>query len=283
MGIRTPYGVLALKGYGYGVATGGTSSSITVSSQAYTLLTFTADGTLTVGKAGLFDVLMFGGGAGGQQYASGSGGGGGGGGIVNTTIYLPATTYAITVGAGGISGTLTSATGASFGRASIIGTIPNAYVTAVGGFGQVSQVDGSGEGVIGCGNGSTFTAGNNGISNAQGFKGGNAAGAATAGGGGGGTTAVGGNGSSTTGGAGGAGYDVSAFISGSALYKGGGGGGGGSVTGGAGGSSVGGAGGAVSGVGSAAAANTAGGGGGGAGTSVGGAGGSGIVYVRFKV
>ena len=33
---------------GYGVATGGTSSSITVSSEAYTLLSFTSDSTLTV-------------------------------------------------------------------------------------------------------------------------------------------------------------------------------------------------------------------------------------------
>ena len=45
-------------GFSYGVATGGTSSSITVSSQNYTLLTFTSTGTLTVATAGLFDYLI---------------------------------------------------------------------------------------------------------------------------------------------------------------------------------------------------------------------------------
>ena len=68
---------------GYGVATGGTSSSITDSSQAYTLLSFTSDGTLTVSAAGLFDVLLVGGGGGGGSEngsTAGAGGGGGGGG-----------------------------------------------------------------------------------------------------------------------------------------------------------------------------------------------------------
>ena len=45
---------------GYGVASGGTSSSITVSGDSYTLLTFTSDGTLTVATAGWFDVLLVG-------------------------------------------------------------------------------------------------------------------------------------------------------------------------------------------------------------------------------
>jgi hypothetical protein len=43
-------------GASYGTATGGSSSSITVGGQNYTLLTFTSDATLTVTKAGLFDV-----------------------------------------------------------------------------------------------------------------------------------------------------------------------------------------------------------------------------------
>jgi hypothetical protein len=59
----------------YGVATGGTSSSVTVGGVNYTLLTFTSSGTLTVTKAGLFDLMFFGGGAGG-----GGGGGNAGGG-----------------------------------------------------------------------------------------------------------------------------------------------------------------------------------------------------------
>ena len=44
----------------YGVATGGTSYSITVSSITYTLLVFTSDANLVVSTGGLFDVLMVG-------------------------------------------------------------------------------------------------------------------------------------------------------------------------------------------------------------------------------
>ena len=90
----------------YGVATGGTSSSITVSGQAYTLLTFTASGTLTVATAGLFEILAFGAGGGGGGNASGStkGGGGAGGGCkVQAIVYLSAN-QTITVGAGGTGG-----------------------------------------------------------------------------------------------------------------------------------------------------------------------------------
>ena len=45
-------------GIGYGAATRGSSSSISVGGQSYTLLTFTSSGTLTVSTAGLFDVLL---------------------------------------------------------------------------------------------------------------------------------------------------------------------------------------------------------------------------------
>jgi len=48
-----------------GVATGGTSSSITVGGLNYTLLAFTTSGTLTVTKSGLFDFLLFARGGGG--------------------------------------------------------------------------------------------------------------------------------------------------------------------------------------------------------------------------
>jgi hypothetical protein len=64
----------------YGNASGGTSSSITASGVGYTLLTFTSDGTLTVNRSGLFDLLLVGGGgAGGGFGCAGDGGGGGGG------------------------------------------------------------------------------------------------------------------------------------------------------------------------------------------------------------
>ena len=74
----------------YGVATGGTSSSITVGGINYTLLTFTSSSTLTVTKSGLFDVLLFGGGGGGGSGSNAfsfiAGGGGGAGGLVQQTI-----------------------------------------------------------------------------------------------------------------------------------------------------------------------------------------------------
>jgi len=80
----------------YGTATGGTSSSITVGGQAYTLLTFTATGTLTVTNAGLFDYVFVGpGGAGGTNGR----GGGAGGCISQGTVYLSAN-ETITIGAG---------------------------------------------------------------------------------------------------------------------------------------------------------------------------------------
>lgn len=92
-------------GIGYGVATGGTSSSITVSSVAFTMLTFTAAGTLTVTKAGLIDLLVIGGGSSGQAAWFGNGrpgaAGGGAGGALEATSYFDIGTYAVVVGAGG--------------------------------------------------------------------------------------------------------------------------------------------------------------------------------------
>ena len=80
----------------YGVATGGSSSSITVGGVNYTLLTFTSSGTLTVSQAGLFDILAVGGGGAGGLRTTISGGGaaggagGGGGAVQQTTMYLSA-------------------------------------------------------------------------------------------------------------------------------------------------------------------------------------------------
>jgi hypothetical protein len=274
---------------GYGTATGGTSSSITVSGQAYTLLTFTSTGTLTVTQSGLFDCMVWsagGGGAGGIGTSSYTGGGGAGaGGYFQQTLFLDAN-QTITVGAGGAGGG-NEAYG-SRGNTSSVGTL----IAMIGGSaGQgYSTAGNNNQGFGPCGSGgagyanwitlsvlpydtSFGKAGGNGVNN---FTGGA--------GGGGGVTAAGSNGASSNGGAGGAGFDVSAFIGGSALFKGGGGGGAGPGTGGAGGSSVGGAGASgANNAGGTAAANTASGGGSATGTSTGGAGGSGIVYVRFKV
>jgi hypothetical protein len=287
-------------GIGYGTATGGSSSSITVGGQNYTLLEFTSSSTLTVTKAGLFDVLVCaGGGGGGGNGApnSNSTGGGGAGGILQSTIYLDANAT-VTIGgggAGGVGGASISLPGSSssIGGARGVSVAGGGrgfgnYVGGVGQYGSTSVMGGSGGGGLNSNEAPRRTGAASmapGVSGEAGGDGANSNTAGQGGGGGGGATAVGGNASGTTGGAGGAGYDVSAFIGGSALFKCGGGGGGG-TTGGAGGSSVGGAGGSNA-NGTAAGANTASGGGGngntGANTRSGGNGGSGIIYVRFEV
>lgn len=278
-GKAAPAGIGVVEGYG--VATGGTG--VVAGPTGYNYTSFTSDGTLTVTTAGLFDVLLVGGGNAGYGWAGGagySGGGGGAGGVLQQTIYLAAATYTVDVGAGGAGSA--GNVRPSQGFPSVIGAGINA-ISAAGGItffpdnGATGAVGGEIASSGGCHNSATSSATNN----AQGNKGGASTGINNAGGGGG-FGAVGSAGSSTTGGAGGAGYDVSAFIGGSALFKAGGGGGGGSGAGGAGGSSVGGAG-VTSGTGNAPAANTGSGGGGTTNTGQGGAGSSGIIYVRFKV
>ena len=255
-------------GTSYGVATGGSSSSITVGGVNYTMLTFTASGTLTVSKAGLFDVLVVGGGSGGNSYSTGANGGGAGGVAIQTVYYSANQT--VTIGAGGTAGAFTSP---HTGNPSAIGTKPD-LIGAPGGVCAINQ-SGAAQGSIGGISGSIAGQANGGVDNIYGFKGGDSS-ATNNGGGGGGNTAVGGNGTTNVGGNGGAGYDASAWRGESAgtTYYAGGGGGGGATTNGTGG---------VGGGGTAAAggANTGGGGGGNAGTANNG--GSGIVLVRFKV
>jgi hypothetical protein len=108
-------------GISYGVATGGTSSSITDNSIAYTLLSFTSDGTLTVTKAGLFDILCVGGGGGGgaQLYGGEPTGGGGGGMACISTLFLPVASYTVDVGVGGAGGDSNTHAG-SLGETSVI-------------------------------------------------------------------------------------------------------------------------------------------------------------------
>jgi hypothetical protein len=275
---------------GYGVATGGASTAITVGGTAYTLLTFTSTGTLTVTKAGLFDCMVWsagGGGAGGiGTITYGGGGGAGAGGYLQQTLYLSANTT-ITVGAGGAGGG--NEQYGSRGNNSSVGT-PFIMIGGGAGQGYSNTVNNNQNFGASTSGGACITQitslGILAFGSTYGFAGGTGSNGLSQGaGGGGGTGAIGANASGTNGGAGGAGFDVSAFIgSGSALFKGGGGGGAGTGTGGAGGSSIGGTGasGANS-AGGAAGANTCSGGGSATGISTGGAGGSGIVYVRFKV
>ena len=257
----------------YGTATGGTSSSITVGGDSYTLLTFTASGTLTVTKAGIFDLLVIGGGGGsGHRDTAGPGrlpGGGGAGGYSAQTVYLDAN-VSIVVGAGG-----------AVSNNGVWGTGSNSYFkqlasTGGGGGGNIRAPGAGGPGASG-GGGMYSTAGGAG----DGITGNNGGtGSTTSGGGGGGAGGAGGNGSGGNGGAGGNGLDASAFRGETAgtTYYAGGGGGGGSSTGGSGGLGGGGNGAAPnSATGVAGTANTGGGGGGPNNT-----GGSGVVLVRFK-
>ena len=269
-------------GTGYGAATGGSSSSITVSGVNYTLLTFTSTGTLTVTKAGFFDYLLVGAGS-GCLYCDGAfpNGGGGGGAIVSGSVYLSANTT-ITIGAGG-SFTTADLTLSSGGDTSIDATSPIKISASgsktISSLGKPYVFQGSGAG--GSRDQSVLS-----VTSKQGFVGGNSGvGAPRPGGGGGGAGGAGtaGNTAANTGGAGGAGIDISDFI-GSSLFKASGGGGASTVTGGAGGSSLGNNGTTTT-AGTNAAANTGCGGGGAnsaGGVPTAGNGGSGIAYIRFK-
>jgi hypothetical protein len=273
-------------GSAYGTATGGSSSSITVGGINYTLLTFNSTGTLTVTKAGFFDYLIIGGGSGTSYYASvrRPSGGGGCGAVVCNSIYLSAN-QTITIGAGGsftAFGTRSTGSNTTIGASSPFNPLAvGSRVFTATEDGGVTQLQIAGG--LGGSAGGTATAYDFGL----GFNGGNSfATSDYAGGGGGGFTAAG---AAATGGAiggtGGAGFDISAFIGGSASYRATGGGGGAATTPGTGGSSNASS---NSGVTTAAAANAAansgsGGGGGNAVPLTSGNGGSGVCFIRYKV
>lgn len=267
---------------GYGVATGGTDLGVqTISNINYKVLGFTSDGTLTVSIGGLFDVLLIGGGggSGGNPGNNESTGGGAGGSVLITTLYLPASTYTVDVGAGGPAGNHSGSRDLitrENGKPSLLydatGATTAYYALAEGGGG------GAGAWEDGLTNGQPMNMGGAGYRNGGGFggayssqsplcfAGGAANGSSGMAGGGAGAAGNGGNSTSTTtGGAGGAGRTTS-FTGTSVTY----------ASGGAGGNS-----------GSAGASGSAIGGGGGgrqSGTTGDGtAGNAGAVYVRFKV
>jgi hypothetical protein len=265
----------------YGVATGGSSSSVTVGGINYTLLSFTTDANLVVSRSGLFDVLLVGGGGGGAGSSAGTTGGGGGAGALvglatTTTLYLAAGTYAVDVGAGGAG---INSNGSSSASASYIGSIISA---AGGGCGSTFEFTTRGDGASG--GGSYRATGFQGLSidetfgNDGGFGTGTFSGTGASGGGGG-YSSAGGNGVTATGGAGGNGVDVSTWTGGATNNVAAGGGGGGFTTGGA--AGTGGVAGKTTGTGNNA--TTAGSGGGGTNNDTGGNGAAGQVWVRFKV
>jgi hypothetical protein len=254
-----------------GVGAADFSNAATGSYSGYKYLTFTASGTITITTAGFADIVVCAGGGGG-----GNSGAGGAGGVLApaTTVYLPAGTLTVTVGAGGAKSTT--------GNVSRI----DQYFAVGGGTCSPGNDPGYGGG-SGGGAGSQAGAGGVGVAT-QGNNGGSAAAPAAGGGGGGGAAAVGADAAGSSGGNGGAGTTTSiagttptgAYVAGN-YALGGGGGGGGSAAGGTGGSGGGGDGAISTADGTDGAANTGGGGGSSyASTTRGRTGGSGIVIVR---
>ena len=298
-----------LQGPTFITATGGT---ITTSGD-FKIHTFTGDGcfvvstignspTVPIGGPSNVDYLVIAGGGGGAPAHAGGGGAGG----YRTTFPSPgcnagafsisATTFPITVGAGGAGGTGGQPAGCGVqGSNSIFSTITSTGGGGGGIGGGAASTDGttggSGGGAGGGNNVISGSAGNTPpVSPPQGNPGGtnSSSGGAGNGAGGGGAGVVGGNasGGSGSGTSGPGGNGLASTITGSSVTRGGGGSGGrwdpGTVgTAGTGGGGTGG--GSNSAAGTAGTANTGGGGGGGAsGTGVGGAGGKGIVIIRYK-
>jgi len=289
-------------------ATGGTVTT----SGDFKIHTFTGDGCFVVsslgnqcGAASTVDYLVIAGGAGG---GNSNGGGGGAGGFregkdstlssphtaspfaATTGLTISATTYPVTVGAGGAGQPGPELANAGRGRAgsnSVFSTITSTGGGGGGsghGGGPFNPGEAGGNGGGGGTNPNTAGAGNTPpVSPPQGNPGGlgNPTGP-HAGGGGGGIGAAGANQSGGNGGAGGNGGTSS--INGTPTTRGGGGGGAGQVSFGSGAPGGGGNGGQGTGAGSAATANTGGGGGGGGypPSAAGGSGGKGLVIIRYK-
>jgi hypothetical protein len=277
-------------------ATGGI---ITEDSQ-YWYHTFGATGAFIPKQSLTCDVLVVaGGGASGFNYA----GGGGAGGLLSfTSQSLTATSYNVTVGAGGSAGTSIGVRGTN-GNDSQFGALTLVKGGGAGGASEGSSqrtglTGGSGGGGAGADGGQGYTGTNAGGSptTSQGFAGGagrGISGQGSVGGGGGGAGAVGQDAPSSPFSAGNGGVGSLAYsswglvtgtgqnVSGTVYYAGGGGGGayGGPAvgTGGLGGGGVG----TLGTVGTSGIANTGGGAGGSGSGSAGGAGGSGVVIIRY--
>ena len=278
-------------------ATGGTVTT----HGSYKVHTFLSSGNFVVTSAGTIDVLVVGGGGAGGSGNAGSyeaGGGGAGGVRTFTSQSVGVGTWAVTVGAGGVSDGDNFAN--NIGGYSQLALSSNLRSEG-GGAGGFDLNPGSGYGASGGGCRRSGTAGGNNYVAAAYYQGqagytptsvpaqgnaggaGHSAGGDSGGGGGGGAGGAGAAGGTNSGGAGGIGVQND-YRTGSNVYYGGGGGGTGWSSGGAaGGNGGGGAGGQT---GTDATANTGGGGGAGDATGSadnGGDGGSGIVVIRYAV
>ena len=299
----TIYDTQVYSGIFHPYADGGTITYVTIGSDTYRIHAFTAAGTSTLflPETVECDVLLVagGGGGGGSGSSSASGAGGGAGGLIldlNKTV-SPGS-YSIVVGAGGLF------INPGFDLQGSDGGDTSAFsLTAVGGGGGGSRVDGNAngrDGGSGGGEGSkgvttSYGSGTSGQGNRGGLNGYSGIPRPEpleklASGGGGGAGGVGGDGlDDNYSGDGGAGLDMSAYFTtsfGENGYFAGGGGGGrpGSVTNGFGSGGIGG--GADGGNDDAPESGTANTGGGGAGAgrnNRSGPGGSGIVLIRYRV
>ena len=236
------------------------SPTITTDGSA-TVYTFTGDGTIVIGTAGVATLLAVGAGGGAGQGTGDSGGGGGGGQVLSAAANLLAQTYTIKVPAGGAGGPAGNNPG-STGFAAAMRSVLQACGGGGGGLSSGAGREGVSWYTGGGAGGYNPTAATGGAANTflDGlYAGGNATATPSYGAGGGaGNAGAGGNGSGVAGGTGGAGTANSAT--------------GVSVTYG-----TGGVGGFNAIAGASGAANTGTGGKGGTGTSNGG---SGVVVVR---
>jgi hypothetical protein len=158
------------------------TGSFTIGGVDYDCLIFKTNGTLTVTRGGLADVLIVGGGGagGGFQYA---GGGGGAGGVIQlSNVYIPVGSHSVVVGAGGTAVSPDSTALADYyaflvtgrGRESSLreytafgggagsGGINGALGASAGGGGYLTTVAERAPGIAGQGNAGGTAAGNGG-------------------------------------------------------------------------------------------------------------------------
>lgn len=270
-------------------ATGG---DVITTDGTYWYHAFLSTGTFTPTTSLTCDYLVVAGGGGG---GSNAGGGAGGGGLrLATSQSLTISSYAVSIGAGGMYGATNGSTTGTNGTNSSF----NGLSASGGGRGGMNGFAGSagGSGGGGAGSGYAGGAGNAGsYSPVEGYAGGTGVGFAGAGGGGaaGAAANASGSNSASNGGAGANSYNGTTFtswltatVTGASGYLAGGGGGGSEGgTKGNGGIGGGGNGGQANGNGTSGTTNTGSGGGGGSNGAVvlGGAGGSGLVIVRYAV
>lgn len=196
----------AAQPFAYAYTGASTESELTIDGVAYTMLTITGSGTLTVNRAISADVWLCGGGGNGSGAgASNSGGGGGGGYIANTSVQL--------------SGDVACVVGAAAGATSLGDVTATGGASGVGSNGGSGGSGGGGGGSGGSGAGTSTVPSAFGLIDAHCAGGGGGAGFFSAG------NMLSGGAGGSSGGDGGAGFQGSSPQAGAGGATGGGGGG----------------------------------------------------------